>query len=125
MSAYTPELGQACFGQPTEDFEMPRFAESMFDGIMFEVRRVFGNMKQEQWHDHMPADFGKAHVRPYSWGDEDAGPNFWVDSHPLRIRWYKHPGRGMSANMVMDPAAWAEWHDLVMNELREAEGDSY
>lgn len=125
MQTYRPELGQALFGQPTGEFEMPEWVQSMFDGIYNEVERVYWNTRQSEFHDYESADFGKVHFRPYSWGDEDAGPNFWHDDNPQRVRWYKHPGRGMSCEVLYDVNAWIDWHDMVMGELRRVDNEHF
>jgi hypothetical protein len=119
---HTPELGQALFGQPAESFAVPEWVESMFEGILREVDRVYWNVEQEQFESSLSADFGAVHFRPYSWAEEvDAGPNFWLDSQPVRIRWYKHPGRGMSASHALSAEEWIAWHDAVMKELKAAD----
>jgi hypothetical protein len=124
MNTYTPEIGQAMFGQPTGEFEVPDWVQSMFDGIMREVDRVYWNTRQQEFSDSLSVDFGKVHFRPYSWDDDnDAGPNFWHDDNIQRIRWYKHPGRGMSAEVFYEVNAWIDWHDAVMAELRRIDDD--
>ena len=121
---YVPELGQACFGQPTEAYALPDWVESMFDGIMCEVERVAWNVNQREFCDSEPCDFGPVHFRPYSWDDEaDAGPNFWHDDSSIRIRWYKHPGRGMSCNEQPSPSDWIKWHDAVMVAIRQVDDE--
>lgn len=116
-----PTIAQAMFGQPTEEFEIPDWVESMLDGIYREWKRVWWNRHQKPFEDQAydePHDFGAVHWRPYSWGDDDAGPNFWIDDDPLRIRWYKHFGRGMSASHEYTPEQWIAWHDKTMAAIR-------
>ena len=115
---YTPELGQACFGQPTEPHAVPEWVESMFVGIKRELERVYWNVKQDEWGGFEPFDFGKVHWRPYSWGDDDAGPNFWHSDFDVRLRWYKYPGRSMSCSHELPPEQWIAWHDAILRMLR-------
>jgi hypothetical protein len=117
-----PELGQMVFGQPLESCAMPLYARSLFVGIQQEWERVWWNIHQQQFHDHDSGDMGALHWRPYVYqSDEDAGPNFWLDGHPMRVRWYKHPGRSMSCSQNLSPAEWVAWHDAVMAELERLE----
>lgn len=112
------EIGQICFGQPTEEHDLPDFVRSMFRGIERQFGIVYWNWKQEEFDGHAgPVDIGAVHWRPYSWNDEDGGPNFWLDNIDVKLRWYKHPGRGMTTNRKLSAAAWAKWHDKVMAEL--------
>lgn len=124
---YQPEMGQACFGQPWGAYAVPRWVDSMFDGIYSEVRRVYWNIKQESYHDYIDADLGAVHIRGYYWGeDEDHDPrNFWIDGIKQAICWYKHPGRGMSSSFELDRDAWIAWHDAVMAELRRVDKEHF
>lgn len=120
---YEPELGQMLFGNKWESHEMPKFAVSMFDGLIALVGAINWNVHQKEFKTWDEADLGPVHYRPYNWNaafsddDTEVEPNFWHDEHPLRIRWYKHPGRGMSCNMDLTPADWALWHDTVHDSL--------
>lgn len=123
--SFEPELGQMVFGQPTYDVPVPDFAESLIDGLARRWGIAFWNKNQREWSDWEAADFCGLHVRPYSWSDECENPdNLWIDGHPLRIRWYKHLGRSMSANMELTPKEWAEWHDLAVKEIRSFDGET-
>jgi hypothetical protein len=116
------ELGQIVFGQPTEEHDLPRFAKSLFVAIVEEWERVWWNQHQESWSDHDTGDLGVLHWRPYTYAETpDAGPNFWLDGQELKIRWYKHPGRGMSCSHEFTPSQWIAWHDAVMTELERVD----
>jgi hypothetical protein len=124
VNTSTPELGQMLFGQPTESCGVPEFAASMFVGILNQWKRIWWNIHQKPW-DYCNGDLGNVHYRRYIYPDDDAsdsGPNFWMDGEDeLHIRWYKHPGRGMSCNKKWEPAQWVAWHDRVMQALRDHE----
>lgn len=103
---YSPEIGQAVFGQPTLRFEVPPIMDAVLSYLSHRLEIVMFNKHQETF----PSPFSntgnsfKCHtfeVESYSWGDEEQPFNFaWRD---LRIAWYKYLGRGMSANMVITP----------------------
>jgi hypothetical protein len=118
------ELGQMIFGQPTEEHDLPLFAKSLFLAIVQEWERVWWNLHQVEWADHESGDLGALHWRPYVYAEgPDEGPNFWLDTSPLQLRWYKHPGRGMSASHAFDVPQWIAWHDAVMAELERIEDE--
>lgn len=128
---YQPELGQMLFGNPTGEYEMPEYAGSLLHGLLNEFERIFRNMNQKQWDRDEPVSFNGVYFRPYWWGDENAPeaslPNFGLDGDGIEIRWYKHPGRGLSVTHDLTPGQWAAWHDRVARALhlhewnREAE----
>jgi hypothetical protein len=47
--AYTPELGQAFYGCPTEANAMPRYAEALFSEVWRVMAREFGNANQREF----------------------------------------------------------------------------
>mgnify|MGYP001558513855 CR=1 FL=1 len=46
-------------------------------------------------------------------------PNFKFED--VEIRWYKHPGRGMSVNKNMSDTEWAEWLNRCIATIRKAD----
>jgi hypothetical protein len=103
---YTPELGQALFGQPSQAFEVPEIMEAALASIRDRLDILMWNRTQEEY----ASPFGNTgnsytnetfRVVAYSWGSDEQPFNFaWRD---LRISWYKYFGRGMSANLEITP----------------------
>lgn len=122
---YEPDLGQAFGGNPWEKHVMPEYAEALFEAIWKEIARVFWNMNQREFDPYGTDDpkIPGFEVRSYWWGDENASeadlPNFVFGD--VRIRWYKYPGRGMSANVSWDPVRWVEWFDSALAAIRAHE----
>lgn len=109
MSTYTPELGQALFGNEFKDYEVPAYVKSHLVAIKDELDRVMWNRDQREYDSpfdnsgNVPGvvcDVFEAHA--YDWNEEDGQPfNFkWRD---LEICWYKYLGRGMSMNRETSP----------------------
>lgn len=134
---YTPEVGQALFGQPHQEFEVPPIMEAALAYIRNRLDTVMWNANQEVY----ASPFGNTgnsfkndvfEVVAYSWADDEQPYNFaWKD---LRISWYKWAGRGMSANINVTPEIAAEcledclrsldaMDELSMARLLEEDGD--
>lgn len=114
MSIYQPELGQMMFGNPTGQYEVPNYADALIrDLIHNDIDTVFWNINQRKWDEYDDPAIPGVVFRQYWWGDENAPeaalPNFAFRG--VEIRWYKHPGRGMSCNQNLTPAQWAEWYE--------------
>lgn len=120
-TAYTPELGQAVFGAPTGEYELPRYADALFTAIWRELGRVFWNREQRDFASRGEEDpkIPGFTVRAYRYDDapESELPNFVFGD--VEIRWYKWPGRGMSANVDWTPEQWVTWFDAAMTALHE------
>lgn len=136
MTDYVPELGQMLFaGRSIQQFAVPDYVDALINALLREFSITYWNHLQEIF----PMDEGGSYrpeldnvaypvldvpglqVRSFWWGDEDdefqAGlPNFAFDD--VEIRWYKHPGRGMSANVEKDPAGWVSWFDRALDAIR-------
>lgn len=128
MTTFEPSLGQMAFGNAWSEFEMPRFARALFDGIIEEIRRVYWNREQREWEVHDDPKIDGVTYRPYWWGDENAPevemPNFVFDARPdVEIRWYKWPGRGMNCNVTMTADEWVAWFDACFAAIRAADKD--
>lgn len=121
MSEYTPELGQAVFGQPYKEFEVPEIMDAALQYIRYELERVRWNIRQQRDPDPF-GNYGAEykndtfHAVSYSWSDEEQPYNFkWSD---LEISWYKYMGRGMSANQEIDPNLAAQCLEECLESLR-------
>ena len=104
---YQPELGQAVFGQPFKEYELPALWEAVLYRIRCELDRVWWNVKQKD----MSSPFDNSGAEPficdafevhsYSWGDDEQPYNFKCGD--VEISWYKHSGRGQSINVEPTP----------------------
>ncbi len=128
MSEFSPESWvQVLCGNPTSSCAIPEFAEALFDYILHEIARVYGNINQESWSIKYTSDPGipGLEVRAYYWGadaDEAAKPNFVF--RDVEIRWYKYTGRGMSCIHDLSPEKWIEWFDACLQAIRDHEDAS-
>lgn len=107
---YGPELGQAAFGCPWAQYEVPTYAEALLLYLLDEVGRTFWNRFQAEWNKHDDPEVPGLEYHHYYWGndeDEAAKPNFKFED--IEIRWYKYPGRGMSCTKKLTVQEWAEW----------------
>lgn len=136
MTEYLPELAQAAFApHSVRHFDVPEYVDALVDALLREFSVTYWNHLQVNF----PMDESAAYrpevadgrypilnvpglqVRSFWWGDEDdevqAGlPNFAFED--VAINWYKHPGRGMSANVEKDPAQWVAWFDRALAAIR-------
>lgn len=123
MSGYVPSLGQFVNAPGTWDvFEMPEYAQAMFEAVRAEIARVYWNREQSEWEEFEDPGIPGMVWRCYYWGDDDqeAGlPNFTFGE--VEVRWYKYAGRGMSTNRDWSPAEWAGWFDRCMAAVRGSE----
>lgn len=121
MKKYTPELGQAVFGNKFQQYEMPEYAIALFFYVRNEIKRIYWNINQKEWDEASSPGFADIEWRPYWWGDEDDKeshlPNFKYGR--LEIHWYKHPGRGMSCNQNIEGMGWIVFFNEIMGELHE------
>ena len=112
MKRHEPEMGQAIFGQPYKQFEVPEIMLAALESIRAELDRVMWNIHQKQYS----SPFGNTgnsfvcdlfEVYAYSWDDEVPPPyNFrWKN---LDISWYKYLGRGTSSNTEIEPELTSE-----------------
>lgn len=106
MSDYSPELGQAIFGQPHKEHQVPEIMDAALMRIHREITRVLWNIMQDQFDPFIDgaafrcAVFG---VWAYDWGEGEQPYNFKHPSSGLEVSWYKHSWRGLSANMDISP----------------------
>src|ERR1044072_633897 len=107
MSEYTPEVGQALFGQPYKAFAVPEIWDAALSFLREELDRVMWNREQREY----ASPFGNTgnsfecpsfKVEAYCWDDERNQP-FNFKWRGVEISWYKYLGRGMSANIELSP----------------------
>ena len=121
---YTPELGQALFGQPHKECEVPEIWHAALSFLRYEIERAYWNTHQEKAanpFDNSGGEFKtpEFHAVAYSWIDEDQPYNFkWRD---IEISWYKYLGRGMSANKPLNPDLAAEMLSRCISSIRDWE----
>jgi len=124
MGSYVPELGQALFGQPTQEYGCPGYIYSHLSTIRDELDRVMWNIHQVEYD----SPFGNTgnkykndvfEVCAYSWDDDVEQPyNFKYKD--IEISWYKYLGRGMSMNRSVDPVEAADMlNDCIESLLLE------
>ena len=127
---FTPELGQSAFSNTEwQAFEVSELAVAALRAIGHEIARVTSNATQEVAYS--PFDnVGDTFVTPvftarsYCWCDgethpQGCPPNFeWRD---VRICWYKHLGRGTSANVDLTPDMVAEMLTDCLAAVRSME----
>lgn len=127
MSEYTPEMGQAIFGQPYKQFEVPEIWVAALSAIREELDRIMWNREQREYS----SPFGNTgssfecptfRVEAYDWDDEREQPfNFkWRN---VEISWYKYLGRGMSANVELSPDLAAEMLTDCLIAVRAQDAD--
>jgi hypothetical protein len=128
--SYTPELGQACFGQPWKEYECPQILEAALMFLSEELQRVTWNLRQAEWHPF--SNRGEAFrcdtfgVWSYDWSDpEDRRQpyNFCHLKSGLCVSWYKYLGRGMACNRIVDPAEVAEILKDCIDALEKVEAE--
>ncbi|MBM1556700.1 hypothetical protein JQV19_08570 [Sulfitobacter mediterraneus] len=124
--SYTPELGQAIFGQPHKEHDVPEIMDAALQYIGYELRRVFWNIRQQDTPDPFGNTGGEYNsdvfsVHAYSWGDDDQPWNFKFGE--VEISWYKYMGRGMSANMEITPEMASDILVKCLSHLRKLEDD--
>jgi hypothetical protein len=75
---FQPTIAQSLYGAEHGTFDMPRFAESMFTGILREWERVFWNIHQKSFdnHRHEATAIGAVFYRPYVWDTCDCGGEY-------------------------------------------------
>lgn len=122
---YEPELGQAVFGCPTSEYELPEFAEALLMYILNEIERVYWNVNRKEWENYQNPGIPQIKVRPYYWGEDEKEarkPN--LQYHDVQIFWYKYPSRGVSCNILKRENEWRSWFDSCLKTIREYENDN-
>jgi hypothetical protein len=122
---YQPELGQILLSNNQFYAEEAYWAT---EGLVL-LKQVLEESKIQQWNDKQDYEGTKFAYRYYCWcdgamdGDEShphyngCPPNFEHYESGLVITWYKHCGRGVSANMK-EPSA-IKWFDILSDCVEE------
>lgn len=114
------ELGQMLFGNPTEEYSVPRksWMNGPFKILIDAIRKKLG---EKDYGDILPFSNNFFIIRPYYWGDEEDEmklPNFEIPSKNFRLYWYKYPFRSSTANEKLTPNSW---NDLIQKCIRSLE----
>lgn len=134
------EVGQILHNNPV-GAEMPAHAGALVWAIRLELSRVYWNVNQKMWAgspDFDPwKDEGKFEPLPpgiewrpyYNWGgspedpdwdqEKANAPNFAFEG--VHIRWYKHFGRSLNANVKWAPNKWVKWFDRCLQTINAYE----
>lgn len=126
VKRYMPELGQAMHGNPTGWFDIPPFAEALIISILDEIDRVFWNVNQKEWDRHEDPRIEGVEVNPYYWGEDEelmVHPNLKLWFSEQEIRWYKHPGRGMSCTQPFSNQEWINWYNRAISTVQKGDTD--
>ena len=128
MSKYEPELGQAVFGQPPQEYDCPEWIEALLWYIDKELDRVMWNVNQEEYASPF-ANTGNSYkndtfeVHAYSWDDEEQPYNFKYED--IEISWYKYLGRGMSINKITSEGRMIRMLEDCLESIRKEDKDIF
>lgn len=137
---YEPELGQAVFGQPHQEFGVSGLMAAALRDISREWDRVMWN----RWQRTIDSPFNNTgakwscdtfEVEAYSWAECDCDDfdEEWSQDKctcgykpqtynfkykDIEISWYKYLGRGMSQNRPTSPSEIAEMLESCLNALK-------
>lgn len=117
---FEPELGQMLLSNGSFYSEEAYWA---CEGLLV-LKTVLNDSKILEWNDWYDYEGAVFAYRPYCWCDGDkegheegCPPNFVHYSSGLEISWYKHEGRGITANKTeLKPMAW--W-DILADCVQE------
>lgn len=101
----------------------PRYVTALFEHVVSEIGRVYGNRFQEEW-DHYTTPDPKIPgmiIRPYNWNDheEDEPANF--EFLGVRIWWRRYPERAEWSDKDFTPTQWVEWFDQCVSEISKCD----
>lgn len=104
-----------------EEFEVPEHGRALLMYLLSEIGRVYWNREQKEWDLSAMPDpkIPGLRVRPFNWADDNALPNFVFGD--VEIRWYKHPGRGLSCNRDLDASGWIKWFGECLSAIQAEE----
>ena len=114
------ELGQMLFGNPTEEFPVPRqsWMSGPFQILMDAITEKTGE-KDYGYTPNFSNDFFT--IRSYYWGDDEdemEKPNFEIPSENFSLTWYKYPFRGSYSSEKLTPK---RWNDLIQKCIKSLE----
>ena len=119
MKKYTPELGQATFGQKYKQYHVEEILEAALLMISREWDKIMWNINQKE----TPSPFENTattwkcdifEVEAYSW-DEDYNQPYNFKYKDIEISWYKYFGRGMSVNRQVK---YSEIQEMLIDCLK-------
>lgn len=127
MTEYTPELGQAMFGQPWKSCEASNLLIAALEAIRHELDRVMWNINQREYD----SPFGNTgnsfecdefEVHAYDWNEDNVQDyNFKYGDGTIKVCWYKYFGRGTSVNRELTNDEIASMLDGCLYELSRYE----
>lgn len=113
-----PEIGQLLTGNPWGEFDCPHWCTALVHEIVREIERVFWNKNQRKWDHREDPRIPGIEFRPYYWGDDETEAYKSNLAHGnIEVRWYKHPGRGMSLNVDATTEQIISWFDAVIRAI--------
>lgn len=122
---FEPELGQVLLSNNGFFTEEAYWAT---EGLII-LKRIIEESKILEWNDAYDYEGNVFCYRNYCWCDGDSPgheegcpPNFEHYGSGLKIAWYKHEGRGVTANMTELKSM--HWFDILaecVNEVRNYE----
>lgn len=124
---FEPELGQALLSNNSFFQDEAWWA---CEGLLV-LREILNQSKILEWENIRDYDGSIFAYRPYCWcdagldGDEDdphyngCPPNFEHYPSGLKITWYKHEGRGITANRELKAMDWWDVLAECVKEIKE------
>ena len=70
---YSPEMGQAVFGNSWCEYRTPMFVDALLDYILKDIERVFWNINQREWDRYEDPRIPGIVFNPYYWGGCECG----------------------------------------------------
>lgn len=120
---YTPEIVQLTRGMTMGRYAVPNYAIALLADVLYQAEWAFWNQHQLEWDKCVDFHFPPLRYRPYWWGDESdprAGlPN--CEGYGIRIWWYKHPRRGVSADRAWSEVEWVRWFTRCRGAIRRSD----
>lgn len=114
----------------------PEYVSAFLAALLDDYSRVYWNVYQQECpltggpgiyghnrHDGDVLNVPGLVVRSYWWGNDDdpraQEANWEFDG--VAFTWYKHPIRGLEANVQWEPHQWVEWFDKCLAAIRTAD----
>jgi hypothetical protein len=124
VSGYSPELGQAAFGNPWKELAVPVDVEEAIDAIRCAIG-LFYDGDNPFSNNGARIAYTCFSVSAYDWGaamDDDAPGQPWnFKWRDFELSWYKYWGRGMSRNRKISKA---ELREMVAECLKAVLSES-
>lgn len=125
---YEPELGQAIFGRPFKKYRVSNIWEAALSCLRDRLDIAMWNIHQSEYSSPFNnsgsefVDLPQFQAHAYSW-DEDVSQPFNFKWRDVEISWYKHAGRGLSANRQLTPEDASRMLDECLEAVRVYEGE--